>query len=215
MTLREFSALTSAILVIVGTAWYIYVAIWGDKVKPVLASWIVLSGTMALSFATYWTSPGHSLVNNSCNAASVISTLSILVTVLWLHLRNGGAAINFSEFQKWCLMISGMVATLWVTLVWGFHGTGIVPNILTQMLMVVGYLVTAEKLWQSTKNTEPLFTWLCIMVSSMVALYTGIVSSDALATLYAARATVASTTIVWLIYKVELKNRVKPKLLQQ
>lgn len=210
MTLRELSALASAILVIVGSIWYIYVTLRGDKVKPVLASWIVLSGTMTLSFATYWTSPRHNLVSNACNATSVISTLSILITVFWLNARGWGCgAIKFSGFQKWCLATSGLIASFWVTLVWGFHGTGFVPNVLTQILMIVGYLVTVERLWRATKNTESLFTWSCITVGSAIALYTGIVSSDALATLYATRATVSSATVVWFMYRIERKTRIE------
>lgn len=206
MTLRELSALTSAVFIIVGAIWYIYVAIRGDKVKPVLASWIIIAGTMTLSFATYWTSPRHNLVSNAANATSVIATLSILITVFWISVHSG-KAIKFSIFQKWCLVVSGLIALFWVTLVWVFHGTGIVPNILTQILMFVGYLVTAEKLWRSTKNTESLFTWSSIMLGCAIGLYTAIVSGDDLAIIYAGRATVTSATIVWLMYRIERKNR--------
>lgn len=206
MTLREISALVSAVLAIVGAIWYIYVAFRGDKVKPVLASWIVLGGTMTLSFATYWTNPNRSLVSNAANAAGVLSTLSILVGCFWLHLRNGGV-IRFSVFQKWCLVVSGLIAVFWMTLVWGFRGTGLVPNILTQILMIVGYLVTVEKLWRATRNTESVFTWTCVLLASVTGLYVGIVSSDSLAILYAARATIASATIVWLMCRIELRNR--------
>jgi len=44
MTAREFSALISAVLITVGTIWYIVAALKGTKVKPVLASWIILGG---------------------------------------------------------------------------------------------------------------------------------------------------------------------------
>lgn len=206
MTLRELSAIASACFIIIGTVWYIYAAIRGDKVKPVLASWVIIAGTMSLSFATYWTSPHHSLVSNAANAASVIAALSILITVFWLNVYNRNA-IKFSKFQKWCLLISGLIALFWVTIVWVFHGTGIVPNILTQILMFVGYLVTAEKLWRSTKNTESLFTWSCIMFGCAIGLYTGIISGDGLAIIYAGRATCTSATIVWLMCRIEQRNR--------
>lgn len=206
MTLRELSSLASATLVIVGAIWYIYVALRGDKVKPVLAGWIIMSGTMTLSFATYWTSPNHSLVSNGCNAGSVISCLSILATTFWIHLRNGDV-FSFSKFQKWCLAFSGLIASFWVVLVWGFHGTGTVPNILTQVLMIVGYSVIAKNLWRATENTEPFFTWICIAIGCGIAMYTGIVSSDALVILYGARATVSAATLVWLMYRIERRNR--------
>ena len=107
-------------------------------------------------------------------------------------------------------MISGLIAVFWVTLVWGFNGTGFVPNILTQFLMFVGYLVTAEKLYRSTKNTESIVTWSCIVFGNAIALYTGIVSSDTdiLAIIYAGRATVLSVTIVGLMCRIEGKNRI-------
>lgn len=201
MTLREWSALVSAVLIVVATARYIYLAIRGEII-PALASWIVLGGTMTLSFATYWTSPEHSIVSNASNAASVLSAVAILITVAWLQ----RGSVKFSYFQIWCLRIAGSICAFWVILVWGLHRTGMVPNILTQVLMLVGYIVTAEKLWHATKNTESFFTWWCITVASAIAIFTAIVSKDHLATLYAIRATLASGTLVWLMYRIERKT---------
>ncbi len=204
MTLREWSALMSTIIVFAGTIWYIYLAVKGDKVKPVLASWIVIGSTMSLSFATYWTTPKHSLVSNACNAASVINCVSILFIALWLNHKQG-KGFAFTKFQKNCLWISFMIMIFWIVLVWGLKGTGIIPNILTQILMVIGYLVTAEKLWYADRNSESLFTWWCITIASAIALYTATVSHDGLALLYAIRATIASATLVWLMHRAERK----------
>lgn len=206
MTLREISAITSSFLIIAGAVWYIYFAIRGNKVKPVLASWIIITGTMTLSFATYWTSPNHNIINNSANAASLIATLSILIALLFLRMCNRDA-VKFSKFQRWSLFVSGIIALFWVVLVWVFHGTGIIPNILTQVLMIVGYVVTVQKLWSSTKNTESMVLWSCIALGCGVSLYNAIASRDSLAILYALRSTFSSATIVWLMCRIELKNR--------
>ena len=206
MTPREMSALASTILVIVGTVWYVRLALKGEKVKPVLASWIVLSGTMTLSFATYWTTPNHSLVSNACNAISVLSTGSILVSAIWLNAKQG-KGVSFTRFQKVCLWISLAIAIFWIVLVWGLKGTGIIPNILTQVLMLIGYLVTAEKLWHAQRNSESLFTWWCILLAGATALYTGIVSHDNLVILYAARTTFGTIVLVWLMYRAERKSQ--------
>jgi hypothetical protein len=192
--------------VIVGTIWYVYLALNEIKVKPVLASWIVLSGTMTLSFATYWTTPNHSLVSNACNAISVFSVGSILITALWLNFKQG-KGVSFSNFQKGCLWVSFAITILWAVLVWGLKGTGVIPNILTQVLMLIGYLVTAEKLWHAKSNSESLFTWWCILLAGVSALYTGIVSHDNLAILYAARTTFGTVILVWLMYRAERKVR--------
>lgn len=205
MTTREISALVSTVLVMVGTSWYIYLAMKGVKVRPVLASWIVLAGTMTLSFATYWTAPKHSLVSNAGNAIGVVSTVANMLTALWIDLKQG-KGITFTKFQKKCLWAALIIAIYWMVLVWGLKGSGMIPNILTQVLMIIGYLVTIEKLWHAERNTESLFTWWCITFASAIALYTAVVSHDSLATLYAIRATVASGTIVLLMCRLEYKN---------
>jgi hypothetical protein len=191
--------------VIVGTVWYLYLALNEIKVKPVLASWIVLSGTMTLSFATYWTTPGHSLVNNACNAISIVSVGSILVAALWLNSKHG-KGVSFSGFQKGCLYVSGVIVMIWAVLVWGFKGTGVIPNILTQVLMLIGYFVTAEKLWHAKSNSESLFLWWCILFAGFAALYTGIVSHDYLATIYAGRTIFGTAILIWLMYRAERRS---------
>lgn len=204
MTLRVISALASTILVIVGTIWYVQLALRRIKVKPVLASWAVISGTMTLSFATYWTTPNHSIVSNACNAISVLSTGSILITSIWLTVKES-KGLSFSRFQKNCLWISLAIAVFWIVLVWGFKGTGIIPNILTQVLMLIGYVVTMEKLWRAKGNSESIFTWWCILLAGIIALYTGIVSHDALVILYATRTTLGTAILVWLMYRADRK----------
>jgi hypothetical protein len=204
MTLREISALISTILVIVGTSWYIHLIYTQTKLRPVLTTWIVLSGTMTLSFVTYWTSPGHNLISNACNAISVLSTTSILATVLWFTIKQK-REIVFTGFQKFCLWTSFLIAIFWIAVVWVFNGTGIIPNILTQVLVLIGYLVTAEKLYHAKVNTESFCTWWCIFVAALVALYTGIVSNDKLVILYAARTTFGTGVLIGLMYRIEKK----------
>ncbi len=206
MTLRELSALVSLIIVVFGTIWYICLVLWGQKVKPVLATWIVLSGTMTLGFVTYLTAPKHSLISNIGNTSGVITTLSVFLAVAWKNMK-GGKRVQFNRFQFWSLMISLAIAILWIAIVWGFKGTGIVPNILTQILMAVGYIVTAERLWYATKNTESLMLWWCVAISSAIALYTAILSHDGLAVLYSVRATITSGTLVWLMYRADKKSQ--------
>lgn len=161
MTLREKTAIVSAILVIVGTIWYIFLALTGRKVRLVLAAWLVNSVATTLSFATYWTAPRHSLVSNAYNATSVLTITSIFVTALIIA-RREKKGFNFSPFQKKCLVASGLITVLWVVMVFGFKGTGVIPNILMQVIMLVGYFVIAERLWRATVNTESLFVWWCV-----------------------------------------------------
>lgn len=206
MTLREKAAIVSAVLVIVGTIWYIYLTLSGKKVKPVLAAWIVNSVATILSFATYWTAPKHSFVSNAYNATSILTINAILVATL-IVMRQEKKSLNFSPFQIKCLCGSGMIAIFWVVLVWGFHGTGIVPNILTQVMMLIGYFVIAERLWRATANTESLFAWWCIVSASLAGMVTAAMSHDWLASLFASRTFVGSLILVLLMHRAE--NRLK------
>jgi hypothetical protein len=204
MTLRENSAIVSAVLVIVGTIWYIYLALTGKKVKPVLAAWIMNSVATILSFATYWTAPKHSFVSNAYNATSILTINATLVSTLIL-MRREKKGLSFSPFQIKCLLGSSLIAAFWVVLVWGFHGTGIVPNILTQVMMLIGYFVIAERLWRATVNTESLFTWWCIVLASLAGMVTAAMSHDWLASLFASRTFVGSFILVLLMHRAELR----------
>jgi hypothetical protein len=199
LTLRELSAVAVALIIVIGTIWYIYQVITNKNLKPVLTSWIVFSSTTALSLATYMTSPNHSLVSNSCNFVGMFSTLGTLIAVLWRQ----GFSVEFTSFQKKCLWAAAGITAYWIVLVWGLQKTGFVPNILLQVLMVIGYFATIQKLWSAPRNTEPLFTWWCISLGSAVALYTSFVSHDLLAAIFAIRGTIAAGTIVWLMYRAQ------------
>lgn len=199
----EISALVSTVLVTAGTAWYIMLGINGIKVQPVLASWIVICGTMTLSFFTYLTSPNASVVKGACNGISVLTTLSILILSIWMG-KKKSQSIKFTPFQKFSLWTACAIALLWVALI-SKNGTGIVPNILTQILILIGYAVTCQKLWYANRNTESLFCWWCIVLAALVALYTGIVSNDSLVILYAGRTLFGTGILLALMYRAERK----------
>lgn len=205
MTLRENAAIVSSVLVIVGTIWYIYLALSGKKVKPVLAAWIVNSVATILSFATYWTAPKHNLVSNAYNATSILTINAILVAAVILTLREK-KGLSFNSFQKKCLWGSLLITIFWIVVVWGFRGTGIVPNIMTQIMMLIGYFVIAERLWRATKNTESLFSWWCIVLASLAGMVTAAISRDWLASIFAGRTLFGSLIIVLLAHSAERRN---------
>lgn len=206
MTLREKAAILSAVLVIVGTVWYLFLALSGKKVRLVLPAWIVNSVATTLSFATYWTAPNHSLVSNSYNATSILTVNAILVAAI-ITTRRGKQGFGFSLFQARCLQFSALITILWVVLVWGFQGTGVVPNILMQIMMLVGYFVIAERLWRATTNTESLFAWWCIVLASLAGMVTAMISRDWLASLFAGRTLFGSSILVILMYRVEYRYK--------
>lgn len=202
MTLREYSAMLSAITVIVGTVWYIYLALRGKKVKLVLAAWIINGLATALSFLTYMTAPKHSIISNAYNFTSVLTINSILVTAI-VVMRREKSKLSFNQFQKWCLGATAFITILWIVMVWGLGQSGAVPNILLQIMMTIGYVVIGQRLWNATSNTESLFAWWCIVVASSAGLTTALISYDLLASVFSGRTLLGSLAIVLLSHRSE------------
>ena len=200
MTVEQV-ALASAAFVVVGTGWYAISALL-DWTKPVLTSWIMFAVTNLLSFGTYWTTADRSLVSNVTNVASALCCSLVLIVLLF---KLGFRRPEFSLFQVWSLRVAGGILVLWFVLV-GFGMTGFGPNLLTQILMTTGYLVTAVKLWDSKEVSEPKFTWICITIACAVGAYPAVVKSDFLAIVFSVRAGLCSGTLVWLIRRVERKS---------
>ncbi len=206
MTLREISALVSMILLIFGTYWYIRQTL-SEKIKPVLATWMVGSCGTVMSFATYMTTPEHSIVSNIYNAGSILTINAILIAVAWKN-RKDKIPLRFSGFQKACLILCVLIAIYWVRLVWVLKGTGFVPNFLLQVLMLIGYFITAERLWHAKRNTESILSWGCILAAGLFGLYTGIVSDNSLSILFAGRTSFGVAMLLALMYRAK-RNSLK------
>lgn len=147
-----------------------------------------------------------SIVSNACNAASAVSAMAILVVIWVLQVRRR-EPLCFSQIQIWFLAGALGIAILWLVLVFGLSRTGIVPNVLVQTLMIIGYFFTVQKLWTAEKNTESLILWSSIAISAAFAIYTSLASNDWLALLYAIRSVVCAGGVVWLMCRIEMANR--------
>ena len=195
-------ATASVLFITSGTAWYIYLVLTRNPLmKPVLASWIVIATTMMLSFVTYWTkNQKRSLIANVGNAISVLSTGSIFLAVAYVTVVDH-RGLKFNYFQLGSLTAAAAIMAWWYRLVWIRKVTSTLPNVLIQVLMAVGYAVTAEKLWHATHNTEPMFTWICIALGGLCAMYPAFKRHDQLAKLYTVRVAITTTSLIVLMYR--------------
>lgn len=204
METREISAILTSIFILGGSFWYAILVMRGE-IKPVLASWIVLASTLSLSLVTYMTTKEFNWASSTMNGTSAFSALFVLVAIR-LKVEGG---ITFSLFQKRSLMASGVILALWIVLVWGFGKSGNVPNLLTQILMVIGYALTAQKLWGATTNTDSSVMWWAITLAGFTGLYTAINSGDrgdGLAIIYSVRSLICSSFILFLIWRIGKKQ---------
>ncbi len=208
MTVVLDAAIVSAVFVAVGTVIYVRYTL-KNPTQAVLASWAVIFTTNLLSFGTYWTTKDHSLTGNITNAGGATSSCVIFLTVAratWLS----GRKPQFSKFQRWCLGTALGILALWIAITWLAGASGFLPNLLTQVLMVIGYLVTVDKLLFANSVSEPKYAWGCIAMSCLAGLCPAIAGGDVLAIVYSTRAVVSSTTMVLLIKHIERKNRRSP-----
>ena len=202
--MRLVTAALTAVTMLVATVWYVYLVVRG-RIAPVLASWIILATTMTLSYAAYWHAPNHTIAGNIGNLTGVVSTVAILASIIGREWKTGWGRSRFNAFQMQCLAGAGVIIVIWSILrfVIGGGSAAFISNVLTQILMVIGYVALVERLWTTRKERESLFSWTFIFLASSLsfgpALYP---ATDWLGLLYAFRATVTSGIAVWLISKI-------------
>ena len=171
--------------------------------RPVLASWIINSAAILLSFITYWTSPNHTAIGGSLNIASTATIWSILVATYMKH----KGPLTFSPFQQSCLWASLGIAVIWCVVKLVLGGTGFLPNIFTQILMIIAYVVNIQKVWKATTHSEPLFIWWCVLFGSIVAIGTAHLKHDLLAGVYAIRSTVMCGILLFALYRIDWRRK--------
>lgn len=211
--MREISVVITCLLSVITNVYYLQLII-RNRVQPVLASWVILAVTTSLSFWTYWNSPQPTLQANIGNTLSFLSCNTILVTLLVLQWRQGWPRMKFNHFQERCLATSAFIIIFWwgARYLFGGQNAATISNILTQILMFMGYWVLAERLWRSEKNTESLTMWSGAFAASVVSVIPAILEHDKLAMLFGARALVTSGVIIALILRLQ---RIEKRLITQ
>lgn len=191
-----------------GTLWYIWLVI-RNRVQPLLTSWIIFATTMTIGLWSYWNSPEHSLSGNIGNLVGVASTGSILLVVVIFQLFRDGPTAKFSDFQIKCLVATSGILGLWAILrfVIGNEIAATISNVLTQCLMVVGYVALAERLWKADKKTESIFFWSMMFLASAFSLIPAIMKSDWLGLVYGGRSTLTSATTIYLVFRIVAKAK--------
>ncbi len=204
--MREIMVRLTAIFMTVGTMWYIYLVL-NNRIKPVLTAWIIISVTMTLGLVSYWCSPTPTFAGGIGNITGAVSTDSIILAVVWKN-----RSFKFSSFQKKCLAMAGGILIVWGILrfIVGGEIAATISNILTQVVMVVGFVPLVERLWKTRADTESLFTWSMICLGAICAVIPPIMSGDFLGFLYGARAMVCAGLTAWLTFMIRFRWNPSP-----
>ncbi len=206
LNIPKISAIAGAIIILIGLVWYLVQAMLG-RIKTVVASWIVSGTAAVLSMVTYLSSPGANLLGGALNGASASGIILILACV-WTRAGIDGRKLVLNSFQKKSLLASAGITLLWIVLV-ATGGTGIVPNLLTQIMMIISYSMLIIRFWNAEKNTESLFTWWCVFISSVIGVVPGWYKGDWLSVVYALRSAIMSGILLAVLHRLERRTAMR------
>ena len=184
--MKDISTCLVAVFAVVIAIRYAYL-IKARKIELTVSTWIIfLVGTL-LSATTYTIAEKHDFKSGILNVVDVGEIVVVLVSLcLW-----GKHGIRLKRFEKWYLAGAAIIVG------YGFvSGDAWSSNILTQILITIGYVPTVHKLCAQKVNSESWFGWGGSFASSAVAIYPAVVDGNALAVIYAARAAVLTVMIL-------------------
>lgn len=191
---------------VIGCLWYIRCLVFGT-IRPPIAPWIVFSTTLGIGFWSYWHSPNHSLEGNIGNLTGLVSAGVNFVAILVEAACRRRLFVKFNRFQIWCLIVAGEILMLWFGLRFMIGGpaAAMVSNILTQVLMIVGYVALIERLYRMDDNNDSFITWLTVFAASVLSLVPAVDKHDLLGLLYSGRAVISSFIVVCLIVRIFIR----------
>ena len=200
-------AVLTAVLWTVGTIWLVRL-ILRDEIRPALAPWIIFSTTMLLGLISFSLAPKATVASGIGFFAGLISTLPVITSIIYMILKEK-REVTFNRFQKGCLSAADGIVIAWMVMkfVMGGPKAAFVANILTQVLMVIGYTALAERLWLAKTRVDSLFFWTMISLGSAFATIIPISQGNTLGIVFGIRGFVTAGVAVALLIRIEWRVR--------
>ena len=171
---------------------------WKGETNPVLATWILMTVVIGLSFWMYWNSPKFSWTGNIGLIAALFNIMIILTGVIATNLKNGTTGVAFNGVQLLCLVLGGVVFVFWL-----LTDQPLTAYVLVQCIALIAYAATVKRLWNSERSTEPQFLWTSVLLASLCALYPAWVKHELFAWIYLARAIPSTAVVIYLIARIK------------
>jgi hypothetical protein len=177
MQMKEILALLPGLTMVVFAIWYALQILKG-KIIPALSTWIIMALGVILSITTYLISSHFNYLGAALNFGDVLTNIIIISTIVFTR----KISLKFRPFEKWYLLVSGLIAIFWL-----LSHNAFVSNLLVQVILVVSYIPTIHKLVSEKKNTESITAWKICLFASLFALYSSFASSSILSVIYVFR----------------------------
>ncbi len=170
------------------------------KINPSLAMWVFFTIAVSGSLFSYLMEGNYKPWDNILNTTDIILCLSVSITILFF----GDSKTRFNSFDLICLTI-----VLIILLFWFFSKAHFTTHISLQLIQAIAYLPVIRKMWKAGENSESFFTWICLLLVSLVSLAAG---KGVLAAVYSIRAVVCVSILLLLMIRIEI-NKSRSKLL--
>ena len=205
LTLKEYTAFFITLLMLCMAVRYCYLTA-KQKIKPVLASWIIITVSLLLAFATFLKTIEvnfiDSLINNIIVAVGFPQALVVLGFIYFTYKKKKDFKIKFKPVQKASLLGSVVIVGFWI-----ITKDPRASYIINQGLMLVGVFPTAWHLWKDAKeNTEDVVFWVALLITALFAIYPAFVGGELLAKIYIFRSVPSTALIIFLMLRIERKN---------
>lgn len=193
----------TVVLMLVGAVHYVYCA-WIRTSTPVLATWILMFVMMGLSCWMYLASDRRSWTSNIGVTSGLMNVAIILAGVLVVKIRDHVLHEEvFDTVQKWCL-VGGTV----VVLFWAHTDQPLVSYILVQIIALIAYWATVQKLLKATETTEPVFLWIVVFSANSLAIVPAWRDNDPFSWIYLIRAVPSTFLMIFLIGRLKRSSRI-------
>ena len=193
----EATVVVTVVLMLVSAVDYVRRA-WIKETTPVLATWILMTTMITLSFSMYMVSDRKSWTGNIAVVAALLNGWMILIGLVVVNARNGTLSVVFEPVQRASLAFGVAVVGLWCV-----TAAPLLAYTLVQVIALIGYAVTVKKLWTLTRSTEPLSFWVISFIACCSALYPAWVRMDPFSWIYLARAVPSTLFLSFLIARIK------------
>jgi hypothetical protein len=165
------------------------------RISPALAMWVFFTIATVGSLLTYLAEGDYGLLDNILNTADI--ALVGFVSI-WIALF-GDRSTRFSRFDFGCLIAVSIIVA-----VWALTHRHAVAHSAIQAILVIAYFPVVRRMWRSNRNTESFFMWIGLLLAPIFSLLS---SEGTLATVYALRAIVCTSTLLVLMIRAEWKGK--------
>lgn len=181
---------------LVAAGWYAIQA-YRQKISPTITTWVVFGAASGLSLWTYFHTAPEDASVNILNFADPMAVVVIIISTLL-----------FTDYKTHLDKTHSVYAlgVLVSFFVWLISEANLTSNIMTQLIMFLGYWPTAQTLIQKKENTESYVMWVSVAIAAIAASMPALEAGDIPTYIYVGRTLVMAGIILALMLWYDIRQ---------